>query len=168
MGCFFSTSFCRYPFLDNYLHLRIKSLENLRVKGDYFSLKKRGGDLYFRISYRGNVQCTNIKKVSKSNCLFNESLILKKSKPSSDKCVKIELVDFDSITNDDVLGVCNIQCSDKLNNHIGEKSYRLIGNDGLVVGILKIDQLHFIKQKINIYDGPFKYCCCAFCCQNIE
>ena len=167
MGCCFSTSYCGYPFLDNYLHIRIKSIDGLRLKGDVLSVCSAGGDLYIRVSYRGNVQSTKIKKICGRDCVFNESLILKSSKPSENDCIKIELIDFDHITGDDVLGVCHIQGPDKLNKCIEEKRFRLIGKEGKSIGGVSIDHFTFIKQKINKYDGPFKACCCLFCCQNV-
>lgn len=167
MGCCFSTSYCQYPFLDNYLHIRIKSIDGLRIKGDVLSICSAGGDLYVRVSYRGNVQSTKIKKICGRDCVFEESLILKGSKPSENDCVKIELIDFDHITGDDVLGVTHIQGPDKLNTCIGPKRYRLIGKEGKSIGGVSIDNFTFIKQKINKYDGPLKACCCLFCCQNV-
>lgn len=167
MGCCFSTSFCQYPFLDNYLHIKIKSINGLKVKGDILKICSAGGDLYVRVSYRGNVQCTRMKKVCGRDCVFEESLVLKSSKPSDNDCVKIELVDYDNITGDDVLGVAHIQGPDKLNVCIGEKRFRLIGKNGKSIGGVSIDQFHFLKQKVNKYDGPFKSCCCLFCCQNV-
>lgn len=167
MGCCFSTSYCGYPFLDNYLHIRIKTIDNLRLKGDILSICSAGGDLYIRVSYRGNVQSTKISKICGRDAVFNECLVLKSSKPSENESVKIELIDFDHITGDDILGVCHIQGPDKLNHDISEKRFRLIGKEGKAIGGISIDQFHFLKQKINKYDGPLKAFCCLFCCQNV-
>lgn len=166
MGCILSTSYCRTPLLDNFLHIKIDSLEQLKVRGDNLKCHSRG-ELYIRVKYKGNSQCTNIKNVCDSDCIFDENLILVNSSPckSGNHCITIELFDYDIITGNDLLGVCHITVPNKVNETLIKKKYKLINNESELVGYIKISELHFIKEKLNQYSGPLKGVCCLFCCQ---
>jgi len=166
MGCFLSTSFCREPFLDDYLHIKVRSLRRLRVKGDYFKCHSKG-DLYVRITYKGVTQSTHIKKNSNGESIYNENLILEGVKPcrSGNHCMKIELIDYDCITGNDVLGTCNIKVPSVVNESIKEKDYKLKDEEGHFVGYIGLDEIHFVKEKLNFYNGACKRMCCICCCQ---
>jgi len=165
MGCVFSSCICCTPCLNSYLHVYVRSIDQLTVKGDTFSLDRAGGDLYIRITYRGQSQSTRILRNSDHDAVFNEGLILNNCYPSSNgsKTITIELIDYDCITGDDVLGICHIEPPTSYGLNNDGKKYRLIGQDGSVTARLKIDQLHFIHEKLNRYTGPCKILCCCCC-----
>lgn len=167
MGCCLSTSFCRIPFLHNYLHIKINSIKNLKIKGDISLFHKAGGDLYIKVSYKGRYQSTKIQKSCDSDCVFDEVLIINNSKPSVDECITLQLIDYDIITGDDILGICHIEAPTKKNISLRNRDYDLIGKNGKVIAKIKVDQIHFVKEKINKYDGACKLFCCISCCQNI-
>jgi len=165
MGCCFSSCICCVPCLNSYLHVYVRSIDHLNKKGDTFSFDKAGGDLYVRVSYRGQHQSTRILHDSDHDAVFNKGLILNNCNPHTDgkHTITFELIDYDSITGDDVLGVCHIEAPTAYGLTMNEKKFRLIGKDGDVIGRLRVDQVHFIHEKLNRYTGPCKILCCCCC-----
>jgi len=165
MGCIFSSCICCAPCLNSYLHVYIRSIDQLTKKGDTFSIDSAGGDLYIRVSYRGQSQSTRILRDSDHDAVFHEGLILNNCHPHNDGAdtVTFELIDYDTITGDDVLGVCHIEPPTDYRLNMGEKKFKLIGKDGSVIARLRVDQVHFIHEKLNRYTGPCKMLCCCCC-----
>lgn len=168
MGCITSSSYCLKPFLDNYLHIKIESVEGLRVKGDLLKYHDRG-ELYIRVRYKGKRQSTNIHNVHGDDFVLNENLILNGVKPckSGNHLLTIELLDYDSITGNDLLGSVHIKVPTEINESLARRRYKLKDSNKKTIGYINVAQLHFIKEKINQYNGGCKLFCCLFCCQNV-
>jgi len=168
MGCITSTSYCGKPFLEDYLHIKIESVEGIRVRADPMRIHSRG-ELYLKITYKGKSQCTDIHNVCDKDFLLNENLILNGPTPckSGNHCLSIQLLDYDTVTGNDFLGSCNISVPTVLNEEKERKRLRLKDCEGRTVAFVNISQLHFTKEKLNQYTGGCKLFCCLFCCQNV-
>jgi len=165
MGCIFSSCICCTPCLNSYLHVYVRSIDQLNKKGDTFSCDRAGGDLYVRVSYKGQHQSTRILRDSDHDAVFNEGLILNNCNPHCEGAhtITFELIDYDSMTGDDVLGVCHVEAPTAYGLNMSEKKFKFIGKEGDVIARLRVDQVHFIHEKLNKYRGPCKilFCCCC-------
>lgn len=100
-------------------------------------------------------------KGEKGSISFREPIILENARPGQSK-LRIELYDVDTATADDFLGICEIDVPEYYSKSIGEKDYKFFTEDGSKqIAILALDQIHFIKQKLRMYRGPCKPCCCC-------
>lgn len=168
MGCITSccsSCICGSCCLNSYLHVYIRSVDNLNKKGDLFSFDKAGGDLYVRVNYQGQKQSTRILHDSDHDAVFEEGLIINNCYPHCEgsHTLTFELIDHDTMTGDDVLGVCHIEVPTAYGLNMNEKKYKFIGKEGDVIARLRIDQVHFIHEKLNKYTGPCKIFCCLCC-----
>ena len=165
MGCIFSSCICCTPCLNSYLHVYVRSIDQLNKKGDTFSCDRAGGDLYVRVGYKGQHQSTRILHDSDHDAVFNEGLILNNCNPHCEGAhtITFELIDYDSMTGDDVLGVCHVEAPTAYGLNMSEKKFKFIGKEGDVIARLRVDQVHFIHEKLNKYRGPCKilFCCCC-------
>jgi hypothetical protein len=157
MGCFFSClctpcTSCKSCLLDcccccdhSYLHVYIRSINNLKIKPD---LDNEYGDLYIRVTYKGVKQSSDIIFDCDKTEMISNGIILDNCYPNCDgnETILMELIDYDMITRDDVLGVCHIEAPREYGRNMGEKKYRFFDSDGKCVGTVTMDQIHFIKK----------------------
>ena len=149
--------------MDSYLHLNIRDIRDTNFqKGDINISGTR--DISIRVQFQGCLQDTKICKSERSTIAINEPIILENAKPSTknDESLLLQVWDVDTCTNDDLLGVATINLPVEYGRNFGEQEYEIRSpKNQAVVGIITIDQIHFIKQKTVRYMGPCKCCCCG-------
>eukprot|EP01084_Bolivina_argentea_P207376 353825_1 len=153
---------CMNCIMDSYLHLYIRDITNTHFqKGDINISGAR--DIAVRVCYQGYVQDSKIINNEVKSIAFNEPIIIENGRPSTTDELKIEVYDVDQCTADDLLGIAIIPLPVKYGENIGERQYdiKAPGYSTETVGKIRIDHIHFIKQKIVRYMGPCKcFCCC--------
>jgi len=138
----------------------IDDISELNVRGD---INIAGtNDVFLRCKYGHILQDSKIMKNETGSVAFREPIILENAEPTIKQMLIIEVWDADTVTNDDLLGICEFKVPDVFAREIGETQCDIKSPNGdKVIGKLRISQIHFIKQKLRMYRGPCKPCCCC-------
>ena len=161
MGCCVSCC-CMNCILDSYLHINIRDIRNTDfTKGDFNIAGTR--DICVRAIYQSCSQDTKIFTTEIATISINEPIILEDCKPSDDdEMLRLEVYDVDNCTADDLLGIATIKLPTESGRNLGEQEHEIKSpKNNEIVGLISVDQIHFIQQKTVRYTGPCKTCCCC-------